>query len=292
VSNDINTPVDSKDVSTLPVESDVTKKTAAKKHKEYPPEKVLFDYRVGTEKTILDSVKSRVFNVASTLKLGKDGVSFRIEKVSKHPVFQDGYVFELQKDGDGGSYLTKVIEAFRDTKCRHVWIEMSKGHWASVEQRSGHIETAWTDMEPDVIEEGDVVIPFDDNKPRTMKPLYRQSYAFFYVSLMLLFCSTLSVTAAALFKYVWYDKTTDFVNKQYYTADKYMPIPALREQRRNDGQIIVAIKYSPVKKWHFLLERRDDEGVKRYEQLINPDGSLAQLVETSSTEKGEDNAAK
>ena len=127
-------------------------------------------------------------------------------------------------------------------------------------------------------EDGDVVIPLKDKPRRKMTPLFVERYAFFYVSLMLLFASSIALTGAMLFKYVWFDQDKKMVNQNYYTKDVLMPIDALRGSSSSSEMRIAAVKFSPSKGWYFSLQERSDEGSSYYEQKVASDGSVSERV--------------
>lgn len=245
------------------------------KFKEFVPKWIHFDYREGTEKAVRESLMNDVFSVVRDAERGKSDLTYRIIKITNHPHVEPGYMCEVQQGGDGGSYVERVLEEFKDRKVQSVWIELAKSQWAFIELKNCSLETA---ISPMPAEDGDVVIPLKDKPRRKMTPLFVERYAFFYVSLMLLFASSIALTGAMLFKYVWFDQDKKMVNQNYYTKDVLMPIDALRGSSSSSEMRIAAVKFSPSKGWYFSLQERSDEGSSYYEQKVASDGSVSERV--------------
>ncbi len=248
---------------------------------EFPPKAVLFDFKEGAEKQVRDSLKGDMFEMIRKLEWSKQSVSYKIFKVDSHPRLESGYVYEVQLNGDGGSYIEKVLELFKDPEVDNVWIECPKSDWVFVELRLGKLETAFSPIPP---KEGDLIVSFVD-KPRTMGAMFVDSYAFYHVSLLLLFLSVLSFTLAGMFKYVWLDDTKKMVNKSYYNKDKYMPVSTLNAIEATETFYLAAIRYSQSKKWHFVYHERNElDGIlTEYEQRISKDGQPLDMVKTKET---------
>jgi hypothetical protein len=250
-----------------------------KKEVSYPPRHVIIDYREGVEKTVKSSVESEIFSVVKDLEWGKSGVEYRIIKVTDHPHLDPGYAYEVQLNGDGGSYLEAALQELKDKSVRQVWIECTKNEWSFVELKNGVIQTSFS---PLPAEDYDVVIGLDAHVRNKMKPLFADNYVFYYISLIALFMSTLALTGASLFKYVWLDETKEMVNKKFYTQEQYMPVDALRGASSSSSFRLSAVRYNPAKKWHFILEEKSDGIVTIYEQKVNQDGTYGPRVKIES----------
>jgi hypothetical protein len=248
----------------------------SKKKQKHPPERVLLDYKQGHEKAILESARAEQHALVMNLGFGKEGVDSRIKKVSKHPVLEDGYVIETQQYGDGTSYIEQALSAFEDPAIRKVWIPLKKGRWSYIQQSNGYLETYWSEFPPT----DDGVILSAEKKTVMMKPLFIESYALFYISIMLLFAGGLSLGAAMLFKYVVYNEHQTMVNKTYYTASKYLPIETLRGESSTETERLRSVRYSQGKGWHFIKEKLSDDGsMGQFYQKIGANGEKEALIQ-------------
>jgi hypothetical protein len=255
---------------------------AKKKEVSYPPRHVIIDYKEGIEKTVKSSVESEIFSVVKDLGWGKTGVEYRIIKVTDHPHLDPGYAYEVQLNGDGGSYIEAALRELKDKSVRQVWIECTKNEWSFVELKNGVVETSFS---PLPAEDDDVVIGLDEHIRNKMKPLFADNYVFYYISLIALFMSTLALTGASLFKYVWLDEAKEMVNKKFYTQEQYMPVEALRGASSSSSFRLSAVRYNPAKKWHFILEEKSDGIVTIYEQKVNQDGTYGLRVKIESRDE-------
>jgi hypothetical protein len=267
------------------------KKAPARKRKgffsntlvEHPPRSIFIDYKEGLEKTILSNIESESHAVARDMNWGKSDITIFIAKVDKHPNLEPGYLYEIQKAGDGGSYLPALIDAFNDRSTKEVWIECTKKNWAFVELKNGSLETALSPVPP---AENDVVLSVNNKPSKGGRPLYAQNYLFYYVSLILLFCSTLSLSGAAVFKYVLFDEEKRFIDRDNYTEQMYLPIDTLREARSTTTFMMSAIKFNAAKGWHFIVKEKSDNALVEYEQKVMKDGTLAGRVKLSEEPLG------
>lgn len=244
---------------------------------EHPPRFVVIDYREGTEKSVRQAVKSDMVDVSRNMGWGKQGISHHLIKVHGHPKLEDGYAYEIQNSGDGGSYLEDVLERLKSPNVHQVWVPCSK-EWAFIECKNGRLETSFSPLPP---EDGDVLVT-QTGKPQLMRPLFVESYAFFYVSLVMLVMSILSFPIANVFKHVLLNETKVMIDKNYYTKDKFMPITQIRGAFNavidSNTQRITAVRYSPSKGWSLVSEELEDGVAHQYEQKISSDGSISERV--------------
>jgi hypothetical protein len=264
-----------KDVES-PVANDIKEKHDKKT--EFPCARLHIDYKQGTEKQVMESIKNDIHELIKNLGWPKSSVSYRIVKVGKHPHLEPGYIYEMQLNGDGGSYIESVLNAFKEEDVRHVWVESTKGKWNFIEIKNNVVDTNWVEMPPS---EGEVVASFK-GKTHNMKPFYVESYIFYYISLLIFFMATMSVFGAAMFKYVIYDKEKMLLNKQYYTPDKYMSVDVMLNAKSTSERRLLAIKYTKAKGWHIILQEIIDEESVYFEQKINQSGTTSEPVKIKS----------
>jgi hypothetical protein len=250
---------------------------------EHPPRFVVIDYREGTEKSVRQAVKSDMVDVSRNMGWGKQGISHHLVKVQGHPKLEDGYAYEIQNSGDGGSYLEDVLERLKSPNVHQIWIPCSK-EWAFIECKNGRLETSFSPLPP----EDDDVLVTPTGKPQLMRPLFVESYAFFYVSLVMLILSVLSFPIASVFKHVLLNETKVMIDKNYYTKDKFMPISQIRKSFDavidSNTQRITAVKYSPSKGWSLVSEELDGGAVHQYEQKVSSDGTISDRVKIKEGE--------
>lgn len=247
-------------------------------HVEHLPGLVYFDFRAGTEGAVKDNVKSDIFEKVENMEWGKRGVSHRVYKVVGHPRLEDGYLFEVQKNGDGGSYIEQMLDFFKSPKNDYFWVQCAKSKWVLVELKNGFIDTSITSIKP--VNEENVRIASYSKKPLKMRDLYVDSYAFFYVSVMLFFGSILSVVGASMFKYVWLDEEQRFIDDDYYTPKIYINADVLGNIRGDYQKRPVAFRYNKSKGWHVVFEERRPGGIAVIEQRLTPGkGELTAPVE-------------
>lgn len=250
-----------------------------KKAATYPPRYLIVDYKEGVEKSVRSSIESDIFSLTKDLGWGKKGVTYRILKITDHPHLEPGYAYEIQMNGDGGSYLEMILAELKDKSVRQVWVECTKNMWSFIELKNGALETSFS---PLPAEDKDVTITLKGRTHGKLKPLYVDNYIFYYISLVILFMSTLALTGASVFKYVLLDETKKMVNKKYYNEKQYMPIDALRGASSSSTFRLSAVRYNPGKGWYFILEEKEGDIATLYEQKVNPDGTYGPRVKVES----------
>lgn len=252
----------------------------SRKHVDKPAEKVFIDFHAGLEKTVMDNAKAEIFSKAKDMELGKSGVSYRIKKIVKHPTLGSGYISELQYKGDGFSYIEKVLKAFDDPDCTEVWVNMTKSQSAIVQNNNGYIETMWTDE--GLPSDGSENIIDISGRTQKLQQLYVEGYAFYHISVLLLFMSFLTFFGAALFKYVFYNQTQEIISQSHYSQKNYMAIDLLRRAGSTDEMRLRAIRYAKVGGWYLVLEKQGEFENTIFSQFIKPDGSLMQLTKVKT----------
>jgi hypothetical protein len=247
---------------------------------EFPPKSIFFDYKEGEEKVVRENAQSESHTMVRELGWGKVGVDIRLFKITSHPNLEPGYIYEVQKSGDGGSYIEAIVEAFKKRDVKQVWIECAKDKWAFVELKNGKLDTVHSPIPP---EEGDHILSFNGKVFKGVRPMFAENYLFYYIGLMLLFVSTISVVLAALFKYVWFDETKRFVDKKYYGEEMLMPISTLRSASSTETFSLSAVRYVKAKGWYFIIREMANGELIEYEQRLKADGSLQERVKLRST---------
>lgn len=241
-------------------------------------ENVYVDYRPGLEKAVYDEVRAEIHRLVKEFNWAKEGVTFHIEKVLKHPLLDPGYVFEIQLNGDGLSYTDIILERFKSPQCKIVWIKLTKENWAFIEYRAGSLETSWDTLDEPIDEE---VISYEEDRNIKTKRFYYDSYMFFYVSLWLMILAALSLPLAAIFKYVLLDEEKTFLNKSNYTPNKYLPVETVMRlsNERSLNSRPLAVHYTPGKGWYVVFEEKTENGASLYERKIDMNGQFMDASE-------------
>lgn len=258
----------------------------------HAPLNYFVDYKIGLEKSILDSIKLEMHMRCVQFEWDKRLVRFRIEKVQNHPHIESGYLYELIYNGDGYSYLPQILQAFKSPETKAVGIGLSKAglvlvHFSGNSQAGFESET-WVDptRNKDELEKVSGIVMLDLKESTTpAKQLYKDNYVPFYIASTLFAMSVLSLPLAAMFKYVWLDQSKIMIDKEYYTQDRYMPVQTIRNvtdpSQFSESERILAIRYSTARGWHIAVEQRQEDGqLVRMEKKIAKDGSLSPAVES------------
>lgn len=267
------------------------KRTSAKEAR-FSPSSYYVDYRIGTEKSILDGVKQDIHNKVQLFGWDKRLVEFRIEKLSSHPYIEPGYIYEIIYNGDGYSFIDQICDSFMDKKNRSLAIELSqKGisviHFSGNSQQGIESEN-WDDPNREVSQlshlEGLKFLSFEENI-RPTKKFYVDNYVLFYISQFFFISALLSICVAGMYKYEWVDQSKIMIDKSYYTESKFMPINTIRQaadpQNFSEVERTLSIRYSSLRGWYIVTEKKiTDTEFDRFEKRINRDGSLG--AETKS----------
>ncbi len=235
---------------------------------EHLPGLIFVDFKPGSEDEVKKNAKSDIFQKVESMAWGKKGVTYRIYHVVGHPRLDDGYLYEVQQNGDGGSYIEQMLDFFKSPKNDYFWVQCAKSKWALVELKNGFIDTSITTIKP--IKDDYSRVGEYSKKPNKMRPLYVDSYAFFYISVMLFFGSLFSVAFASMFKYVWLDEEEKFVDNNYYQPKTYVNADLLGQIRGSYEKRPVAFRYNKSKGWHVVFEERRPGGIAVIEQRALP----------------------
>lgn len=260
-------------------------------HVRHAPLNYFVNYKMGLEKSILDGIKMEMHSVCINFEWDKRFVHYRIEKIQNHPHIEPGYIYELIYNGDGHSYLSQILSAFKDRDSKNLGIPLSNSslvivHYSGL-STAGIESEYWKDPNRNHAELATVdklqFLAFKENINPT-KPLYKDNYIPFYIASVLFWASVASLPLAGLFKHVWVNKEKTMVNKVYYTEDKYMPIQSIRAatdaSQGSESERLLAIRYSTSRGWHLAVEQRQEgtEEPVRLEKKIMKDGALSDAV--------------
>jgi hypothetical protein len=241
----------------------------------FPAAQLILGYREGLEKAVRDSVLEEIHDTVRNLDWGKYGVTYRLQKTQGHPRLDDGYVFEIQLNGDKGSYIDSVLEVLKSAEISGCWIPLQKSKWSFVEIKNNALETHLSSTGPhgDDLESDESVVD-SSNQSRKTSPMYSDNYIFYHASVLLFLGGVISIFAAGMMKYHFVDESKEMVNKKHYTPSKYMAVGVMRDAQSTSDMRLSSVQYSGRKGWFLTFEQRGPEGVSYFEQRITQNGSL------------------
>lgn len=231
---------------------------------------VYIGYFSGTEKEVRASVMEFIQSYVRDNELSRSKIYYNIETVTKHPYFEDGFVFEIHEGGDALSYLSIVMSTFAE-KTKIQTIPLTNERSISLQKKPGNID-AYLNADEDMA--GDVNFIDIQNRSKKIKRLFKDSYVFYYISLVSFVLAAFSLAFAMLFKFVIYNETKVYETESNTDFVIDMPVESLSNTTSTDRRRLTSVQYTKRKGWHKTFESRsfDTSEIEKSEVRVDKNG--------------------
>jgi len=218
------------------------------------PKKIYIGFEKGITNSDLKDVMAYIHAYAEDNFSTKKNAYYKVKKIKDHATLPDGYVFEIQEGGERISYLDGVLEVFNDKD--EVILQTSEKQLFVQKNYDGIDSYSLTQ---------DTTNPVDQVKTdKSLAPLIKQGLVFMFVGIILFSLSIISLFLAALFKYVLFNQSEQYVDKKSSTI---IPVTQIvdRWQSNFDFQALSVQFNSQQNIWelhkkHFNYVRDEETG--------------------------------
>lgn len=174
------------------------------------PKKIYIGFEKGTSSQDYKDVVSQIHAYAEDNFSVKKNAFFKIKKIKDHNSLPDGHIFEIQEGGEKQSYLEGVLKLFEekdevilDTSEKQVYIQKNYDGVSSYS------------LTEDLKQESDNQ---NITTEKTLVPVVKQGHVFMFTGLVIFSLSIISLFLAALFKYVLFSKTEEYIDLKSNTV--------------------------------------------------------------------------
>lgn len=226
------------------------------------PKKLFIGFEKGTEKSDYEAAEKLAINYVKDNFSSRRNSYIKIEKVKNNKYLPDGYIYEVQEEGEGISYLDMILEKLNEEsfvliKTKENIIQIEK----NLENISCYYLTKNTEVEEEEILNNKIIEKTKENK---LKPVFKDGYAMFSFGTILFSLSVISLFLALLFKFVLLNDKEDYKDNVNYNV---FPINKIKSLDSSNNSKIRAIMYKDGN-WYVQKEFREDGKIKVPEPQI------------------------
>ncbi len=173
------------------------------------PKKIYIGFEKGVSSQDYKDVISQIHSYTEDNFSVKKNAFYKVKKIKDHDSLPNGHIFEIQEGGEKNSYLEGVLKLFEekdevvlDTSEKQVYVQKNYDGVSSYSLTEDLKESSDTE---------------DIKTDKTLVPLVKQGHVFMFTGIVIFSLSVISLFLAAMFKYVLFAKTEEYIDKKSST---------------------------------------------------------------------------
>ena len=226
------------------------------------PKRLFIGFEKGTEKSDYEAAEKLAINYVKDNFSSRRNSYIKIEKIKNNKLLPDGFIYEVQEEGEGISYLNLILEKLNEEsfvllKTKENIVQVEK----NLENISCYYLTKNTEVDEEELLNSKKIEKTKENK---LKPVFKEGYAMFSFGTIIFSLSVISLFLALLFKFVLLNDKEDYQNNVNYNV---FPINKIKSLDSSNNSKIRSIFYKDGN-WYVQKEFREDNEVKVPEPQI------------------------
>lgn len=226
------------------------------------PKKIFIGFEKGTEKSDYEVAEKLAINYVKDNFSSKRNSFIKIEKIKNNNILPDGFIYEVQEEGEGISYVSLILEnlskeEFVLLKTKETIVQIEK----NLENINCYYLTKNTEVEEEEILNNKKIEKIKENE---MKPVFKEGYAMFSLGTILFSLSIISLFLALLFKFVLLNDKEDYKSNVNYNV---FPINKIKNLDSSSNSKIRSIFYKD-NNWYVQKEFKENGEIKLPEPQI------------------------
>lgn len=220
------------------------------------PKKIFIGFEKGIEKSDYEVAEKLAINYVKDNFSSRRNSFIKIEKIKNSKVLPDGYIYEVQEEGEGVSYLSIILE---NLDKEEFILFKTKDNIVQIEKNIENINCYYLTKNAE-FEEEEILNnkKIEKTKENIMKPVFKEGYAMFSLGTILFSLSVISLFLSLLFKFVLLNDKEDYKSNVNYNV---FPINKIKSLDSSSNSKIRSIYYKDGN-WYVQKEFREDGKVK------------------------------
>lgn len=220
------------------------------------PKKIFIGFEKGIEKSDYEVAEKLAINYVKDNFSSRRNSFIKIEKIKNSKVLPDGYIYEVQEEGEGVSYLSIILE---NLDKEEFILFKTKDNIVQIEKNIENINCYYLTKNAE-FEEEEILNnkKIEKTKENIMKPVFKEGYAMFSLGTILFSLSVISLFLSLLFKFVLLNDKEDYKSNVNYNV---FPINKIKSLDSSSSSKIRSIYYKDGN-WYVQKEFREDGKVK------------------------------
>jgi hypothetical protein len=174
------------------------------------PKKIYIGFEKGNSAQDYKDVMSYIHSYAEDNFATKKDTFYKVKKIKDHEKLPDGHIFEIQEGGEKQSYLEGVLKVFEEKD--DVILQTSEKQLFVQRNYDGISSYSLTEN----LKEKSEVDSIETDK--SLVPLVKQGHVFMFTGIIIFSLSVISLFLAALFKYVLFAQTEQYIDTKSSTT--------------------------------------------------------------------------
>ena len=218
------------------------------------PKRFYIGFEKGISKSDLEATKILAMNYVKDNFSSRRNSYIKIEKVKNNKNLPDGYIYEVQEEGEKVSYTKEILNKIDEqdyilVKTKENIVQIEK----NLENLSCYYLTKNVEIEEESLFKPSEIEKTNENK---LKPVFKDGYVMFSIGAILFSLSVLSLFFALLLKFVLLNDAEDYQPNVNY--DLY-PVTKIKSLESSVNSKIRSIMYKD-NNWYIQRELRDEDG--------------------------------